>query len=94
MEIKIKTIAAADEDGRGVFDFGSSRVVRGQVNHVERTIDGGGSIWRARLTNRRRVYRIPRLGCGGDEVGAGIERREFERSQIVRLVGSIAARCG
>ena len=46
MEIKIETIAAPDEDGRGVFDFGCSRVVRGQVNDVKRASDGGGSIRR------------------------------------------------
>jgi len=88
VEIEIKMIAAADEDGGGVFHFGSSSVVRGQVNHVKRTINlrridlrtigGSGSIRRARLTNRGRVYCIPRLGCDGDEVGSSIEGREFE----------------
>ena len=88
VEIKIEVIAAADEDGRGFFHFGSSRVVRGQVNRVKRRIYGSGSIGRAGLTNRWRVHRIPRLGDDGDEVGAGIEGREFERSLVVGLIGS------
>ena len=89
-KIKVQTVAAANEDRRGIFNFGSSGVVRRQVNHVQRTIDLGGSIGRAGLTDRWRVYGIPRLGYGGDEVGAGIERCEFERAQIVGLIGSIA----
>src|SRR6478609_4973755 len=83
-------IAASDKDGRGIFNVGGSRVVRGQVNHVQRTIDGGGNIGRAGLPDRWRVNGIPRLGYGGDEVGAGIEGSEFERAQIVGLIASIA----
>ena len=78
MEIELKMIAAANQDGRGIFGLDRAGIIGGGVDDIEGAVnvDGVGL----------GMDGVPGFGGDGEEVSIWTNGREFEEAEIVGCV--------